>query len=366
MSFDFYYWNKTNINLDFLVSEFQFDISPGLFTFSKKNWQISFYQGEEKDPEDISENITKISPDLLFSVEITIEPSSAPRKAFVILNEIIVRLLRHHGGLFEDPQNGTLTLHDFSTVQIPRPQKEPPIRCEMNFWFEERTGWSKEKLVDLFSIMKNCFPDILPVSGEKWKLSNAKTKFKNIEELAHFLSDIDESYVLNHAKNNPWYLNLNYPPKSQRPNFLRFGQMEISTTAFNLNDARDIEKFKNLFIEISSFIGSFYSDIRMTQMHHNAHPVKSWFWCGIPQTPPIGIALGEPLLSVCPRFLELSTEYGSINWMISADFGKPIDNYGEIIPAGIGQQANCYGTNIILYPEIWPFSSPYERDSSSV
>jgi hypothetical protein len=132
-------------------------------------------------------------------------------------------------------------------------------------------------------------------------------------------------------------------------------------------------QLRRVWKELSIQLHPFYGDVRVLHGYRigrgtwasgvgtEHHPVKSWWWRGIPSTPANAIVLGSSYQVLWPGFMTQAKVMGGLAFLDGPDWrNKPIQNiyYGEI-PRGLVDPDNGFGVaSRDQYAPIWPFDGP--------
>ncbi|MFK7984820.1 MAG: hypothetical protein AB8I08_02240 [Sandaracinaceae bacterium] len=88
------------------------------------------------------------------------------------------------------------------------------------------------------------------------------------------------------------------------------------------------------------------------------HPVRSWWWCGVPRTLGHASVIGEPYVGAWPRFVEQAERRGELAFLSNPDWSTPDDVSARIgeVPASLAQPAEAEGQPPpYTYPPLFPF-----------
>jgi hypothetical protein len=148
---------------------------------------------------------------------------------------------------------------------------------------------------------------------------------------------------------------------------------------------------KQFWRDTSILLRSVYGDVRIlhgykwmgaTVSGGGQHPVKSWWWAGIPETLGIAVVLGETYQRLWPKFVTQSSISDGLAFASQEDWAKDVDLVEKVgrppqeqaqIPnrsSGVMnaedfrrymEQVRRVGAQNIRrkYPEAWPFGEPF-------
>ena len=160
-------------------------------------------------------------------------------------------------------------------------------------------------------------------------------------------------------------------------NGFRSNYVSIEIEASVLQQLGWQEQLRRFWVAICGHLRPFYSDVRTLKGYlrmggtygsdHKSedHPIRSWFWRGVPSKHGHAIAIGEPYIDLWPQ---ASKEGERHDGLIVLDTGRWAagENLSISVPDGIRQKSSpTYDSRgdslnsewLDEYPDIWPFVS---------
>lgn len=174
----------------------------------------------------------------------------------------------------------------------------------------------------------------------------------------------------------------------------RSNYISVAVDASALEQPGWPSQVRRSWIELSRLIRPFFGDARIlhgylhgrgtyaVNSQTQAHPVKSWWWRGVPTSLGIAVVCGEPYTRLWPAFDAVATRIEGLAMVISSDWPQEADLSQELggVPSEIAQPAlappDQQNIRAIInaereallerYPPIWPFEGPLgERKRST-
>tara|TARA_R110002072_G_C7922744_1_gene531156 strand:- start:144 stop:1166 length:1023 start_codon:yes stop_codon:yes gene_type:complete len=259
------------------------------------------------EPEDVPPVVSMELPGPSLLVEVTLEPAGASDSARKMALKTARAIASAMSGVVEDPQSDTRSLPR-GVKRFVKPRREERFsQLTLSWWYADSPLRSVEGVRRLFSIFERHVPEAVPHRYGLYEPLQYKTADAGLDELSSFLCEnIDESPMF----------------RTTRPvvdlHIADCGVMERGHLGFksNLLDVSievDVLKqpgwaaaVRSLWREVSAFLGPFYGEARVTAGHlwegatsnsdlvTDVHPVRSWWWRGIPPKPGVALVLGAP------------------------------------------------------------------------
>jgi hypothetical protein len=198
----------------------------------------------------------------------------------------------------------------------------------------------------------------------------------------HFLDFLDEQLyagIVWYPQRPVIYVHLGFPkaaggsPKGFRSNYL---QIEIDHDV--LRQPGWESQLRRFWLDMNRLIHPFYSEARTLSGGMEQHPVRAWWWRGIPAQLGHAVALGESYQQLWPDFMRAATIEGSLafasveNWAGEGTLAKAIGDVPSSIsakpfvwPEGV-HPINAPVNTVDSYPEQWPFEAPFEQGQSPI
>ncbi len=370
MSYDLQIWSVKRCDLTELLAKHDFKRSGEDFYYEGKEWQIVVNCQHEVLDEDIPEQIMQILPGIIFFLEINLEPIGAPKKAVSLTKKIAKSLAQAVSGIVIDLQEDTI-ITPKGVKRSLMPEKLPDIDIlKLSWWMNHDLFTETANLQALVDKIEVYLPEALP---KRYGLTEPpQYKFNSKKEFVDFLVQNERSII--------WYphypvmgFHLGIPPKvgpitwAGKPSY-RASHISISLDAAVLGLAGWSLALKRFFREMSLYFKPFYGDIRLlhgyvrmrgtygSNSRAEQHPIKGWWWRGIPSKADLAILLGDPLIKIWPDFVNISERIGEQIYIS--------DNYQDGCFQEMKQELLSVPNGLIQpddenrYPDLWPFEFP--------
>ncbi|HEX6802933.1 MAG TPA: hypothetical protein VF133_04570 [Terriglobales bacterium] len=262
----------------------------------------------------------------------------------------------------------------------------------LSWWFLDSPIEVQEGRDRLINLLERIFPEVLPKrygSHEPPQLVYAQTGRE------HFLSFLDEN--LHDIK--VWYphrpvvsVHLNFPkPIGAHKLGFRTNCFSIEVEKRALTEPGWATTIRHLWREVSLLINPIYGDVRVlgnyrwmgaTVSAGEQHPIKAWWWAGIPQALGNAVVLGNVYQKLWPEFASASTlvrglAFASLDdWTTRGDLAEKVgeppqdqvqlpDRFSGIMNADtyreyLAELRRVGAHNLRRkYPTGWPFGDPF-------
>jgi hypothetical protein len=368
MSYDLQIWSTNRPDLAELLAKYDFKPSDKDYYYEAKDWQIVINAQSEVLDEDIPDQIMNILPGIKYLLQINLEPIGAPKKAVALTNKAAQEIAKLSTGVIVNPQEDTITTPKGvkRLVETERLQKIDIV--ELSWWMNHDQFTATDNLQKLVEAIEIYLPEALPKRYGSHEPPQLKYASKN--DLVTFITKNEGTIV--------WYPNypvmnvhLAIPPKvgpitwGGKPRY-RASYITLQLDAVVLNQSGWPLALKRFFREMSVLLNPFYGDIRVLRNYLRGrgtvwsnsdtedHPIKSWWWRGIPKKAGLAIVLGDPLLEIWPEFAAKSKKVADL--YIADDYQDgsllQLNQNLFVAPKGLTQPENDE------FPELWPFELP--------
>lgn len=322
------------------------------------------------EDEDIPLHISKELPGISYLIECNLESGNNDEKVIKKLMEVAKEIAKNGTGVVEDMQTSEIILPMGIKRVLPIEKTERFSIIKLSWWFNTVLG--QEKIHRLLRIIEKTIPEALP---RRYGLHEPpKEKYEALDSFEkYWIENINHSIVWYPTK--PVVSASISIPKQIGPTRIgyRFGHFSISIDSAVLAmpgwETAIIRLFKHVSVVLCPFYGDIYllnDYIRLkTGLHCDekteVHPIKSWWWNGVPRNPGIALVVGDPIL----QYLNIHRE------AIVLDNGCKIfvrnkEDENDTVYKGISIPSKLYQPkskifnvlNIKAYPKIWPFEGP--------
>jgi len=384
MSYDLQVWSVYPVEPSLLQEGTPWNEAPGGWSRGDHDWQIVINHSDHVLAEDIPDEVSPVLPGIQYLTQINLEgrTSNASRRLLLRVAKGLARTCR---GVLSDLQQNTLWTPSGvkRTTSIKRTERFSTLT--FSWWFLDGPMITHAGRERFLHILTRDLPEALP---KRYGLNEPPQYLFADTGTAHLLDFLDQHLQ---PFGIVWYpqwpvvgVHLGFPdraggsPKGFRANLV---QVEIDReVATQTGWERQLRRF---WLELSRLIRPFYGDVRTLggrirrkagfacdrQTEH--HPVRSWWWRGVPPTLGHAVVLGSEYQHLLPAFADaadtadglafISTE----NWVRNEDLkdirgavptsiaAKPF-----IWPAGM-DPGNAPVNMQDSYPECWPFEAPF-------
>jgi len=308
MSYDLRIWGRRfeDFTSRFPVGEGWSRSARGLAR-ATRSWQLVIGFAQRVEPEDVPREASELLPGLTCLVELSLEPVSAPASARAALMTAAQRVAEELAGLVEDPQEGTLRLPRGSKRFIKPPRVERLAVLDLSWWYLNSPLRSEGGVAQLLALLHRHLPEAVPRRYGLWEPPPFKTEDAGIEALADFLSQhLDDSPVL-YPTRPVVSMHIGDCNGATHPRFgFRANSLSIHVEAAVLSQPGWDRAIRNTWRAVAQLLQPFYGEARVLadflwhgattagDMKTEVHPVRSWFWRGIPPKPGLAMVLGKP------------------------------------------------------------------------
>lgn len=373
MSYDIKIYTIHKQDYNDLTDKFNIVFNKRGFVLSLKENQIVVSEELKLEDEDIPKHISKVLPGINYLIECSLESIVYEQESVKDLLKLGKAIAKNGIGVIEDPQINEIILPEGIKRVLPIEKTERLAIIELSWWFN--TMPEKERIYRLLEVIEKNLPEALP---RRYGLYHPpKEKYKTLDEFAKFIEENINNTIVWYPASPVVSVHFSIPPQigSTRLGY-RFGHFSISVDSAVLPmygwEGAIIRLFKNISEVLCPFYGDIYllnDYIRsktslLTDEKTQRHPIKSWWWNGIPKKPGIAMVIGEPIL----QYVRISREVISLNNGCKLLI-KNKDDENDTVYKGVHIQKGLYQPksklldilNIIAYPRIWPFEGPKVR-----
>lgn len=382
MSYDLEIWSaKRPILHEALPADKGWQGSEDYCALERTTWQIVCGSPSRVLPEDVPEQVSVCLPGISYLTEMVLEPIGGPESAKKEMFQVANRIAKSSHGIVLDKQTGELsTPRGVKRYRVePRPERFGVLK--LGWWFLDDILMSREGVVGLIDVFSAYMPEALPRRYGLYEPPMHLLGEDGQEHLAKFLADnIDNAPVL--YPHRPFVgLGVACTSERQHPGLgFRCNRLSVECEASVVDQPGWQEGLRRFWLAMCDYLGSFYSEARTLQgfvrmgatygsdMKTDIHPIRSWFWRGIPRELGHAAAIGEPYIGLWPEAVEAGHRVGDF---VILDAGQWTDGNNLVAdpPDDIRQAWTPAYTNhrggwsvnwVTDYPQAWPFERPTE------
>ena len=352
------------------------------FYLEGKGWQITIHASPAKD-EDIPDAAMALLPGIRLSIQMNLEPGSAPAAAYARLRKIAKLLSQQTRGVIEDPQEGS---YDLATGvrKYSSPERGKQTRfsiLQMSWWFEDDLLDPREKLYRFIGLLERYLPEALPRRYGLFEPPQFTYGETGKDHFAELLAAHRQGVVCYTTK-PVWGIHFALNPKSGFVNNGRRRKYKCSALTISIDGAvleeehwrRHLHETWKVF---SQALGPFYGDVRILRNFIGGkatyfcdattqqHPVKSWWWRGVPAKPAQAVVIGGPYLDLWPEAIAAGSQESGL-YFVSAREWSDDETIAAIlkVPSTIAQPVDAQSQKIISAEEFRASLTAIRKDGT--
>jgi hypothetical protein len=358
---------------------------------ARKNWQIVISASDRVELEDIPEDIVSLLPSIEWLTNLNLE-GNASGEAIKLAQSAADDIARHCHGAVLDQQDGAIRLPSGVKRFLSPRTKEAFDVLSMSWWFLESPIESREGREQFVELLERTLPECLP---KRYGLYEPPQHIYAQTGREHFLQFWDENLHdmivwYPHRPVVSAHFGLPNPVGAHRLGF-RTNHLNIEIEKNTLQQPGWATTLKRFWRDASMLIRPIYGDVRVlhgfkwmgaTISSGQQHPVKSWWWAGIPETLGAAVVVGDTYQKLWPEFVANSTVVNGLafasqdDWSVDNDLtdklGRPPREQTQI-PERFGSEMNAEQFRKYMeevrrvgaqnlrrkYPQGWPFGEPF-------
>lgn len=275
---------------------------------------LEVWKSDKVGAEDVREDIASLLPGIEFLTRITI--SGDPPKAFFAKSWTLARKLavECHGVLF-DPQTGNLLTPTGVKRFLPTKREETFSITSLSWWSLDQAVCEPTGIERFVATIERLLPEGLPRRYGLWEPPQHVYAKNGRDSFVDFLKEHIHEVIVWYPSRPVLSVSLERP-NSTGPTRLGFRtcrlNVDIETSAFEQPGWET--HVRRVWHELSELMRPFYGDVRVLAGYSKVggglavgpgaeqHPVKSWWWRGIPSSTPNAMVLGPIYQRLWPSF----------------------------------------------------------------
>lgn len=308
MSYDLRVWGRQFADLSGCFPERAgWTRRGGFWTLERSSWQIVAGEMQRAEPEDVPPEAAEALPGLAVLVALSLEPVGAPRSAHAALHAAARAVAAELAGLVEDPQEGTVTLPRGVKRYVPPARAERLDVLELSWYHLTSPLREDGGAMRLLQTLRASLPEAVPRRYGLYEPPQHRTDETGLEHLATFLADHLEASAVCYPTRPCVGFSLADCGGKPAPRLgFRAHRFALQFEAAALRQPGWERALRQLWRDVSRFFQPFYADARIVRgfawsgatlladRETEVHPIRSWFWRGIPPTPGLAMVLGPP------------------------------------------------------------------------
>jgi hypothetical protein len=390
MSYDLQIWSVRPLDQDAFRHPEMWQKQTSAWILERKNWQIVVSSSDKVTQHDIPEEIRGLLPGIEWLTNINLE-GKATAEAHRLAQSSATDIARWTHGAVLDQQDGSIRLPSGVKRFLSPRSKETFDVLSLSWWFLHGSIESRQGREQFVGLLEQMMPEALP---KRYGLYEPP-QHRYIETgKDHFLRFLDE----NLHDQVVWYphrpvvgVDISLP-NPVGPNKLGFrtNHLSIDLEKVALSQPGWATTVQRFWKEVSRLIRPIYGDVRVlgnygwmgaTVSSGQQHPVRSWWWAGIPHQLGRAVVIGETYQNLWPKLVANAEvidglAFASVgDWNTDADLA---DKIGEPPPEQV-QLPQRFGSVMTIeehrefmaaqkrgespdrrvYPPGWPFGAPF-------
>lgn len=391
MSYDLQIWSVKPLQPESFRQPEMWERGPAAWTHARKNWQIVVSVSDRVEPEDIPEEISKLLPGIEWLTNVNLE-GKATAEAHRLAQSVAIDVARSSHAAVLDPQDGSIRLPSgVKRLMLPR-SKEMFDVVSMSWWFLESPVQHREGLETFLNLLERTLPEALP---RRYGLYEPPQHLYAETGKDHFLRFLDENLhgIMVWYPHRPVVsVNLGMPsPLGAHKLGFRTNYLRIDVEKDALLEPGWSTNLQRFWRQVSALICPIYGDVRILGKYQwmgatvsagEKHPVRGWFWAGIPEKLGDAVVLGDVYQKLWPTFVGAGTVIDGLafasleDWKVNGDLiekvGQPPqelvqhpDRFWGVMDAEVYREylaeIRRVGVDNLRrkYPAGWPFGEPF-------
>ena len=334
----------------------------GTWAYPGKGWQIVLDDPVGVDAEDVPERIGGLLAGIAYLTRISAEPAHAPKAAHQLLMRTARSLAKAAHGVLHDPQEDSFQLGSGVKRFVPPGKEQQDRTLALSWWFGPDALATKAGFETLVGLLRKHMPEALPRRYGTYEPPEHRLSERGDAHLVEFLATEGRRFMpvlFPHRPVTGFGMHLPEPfGQSQDRHGFRANTISIEILAATLQQPGWERQVRGLWRRMSEFLQPFYGDVRFVS-DSQPHPVRAWYWRGMPRTPGVAAVIGRAYQELWPPFAEARQPGGSLAYFEAEAWGEPGDIFAGAggLPADlVNPNANYWG--IEKYPVLWPFDLP--------
>jgi hypothetical protein len=344
------------------------------WTYQRRTWQVLAGRCRRITPQGMRIDVARARPGISYLTELTLTPDDASEAARRFQLRAAHAIARRAGGVIVDPQADTLLLPAGARRFTRRHTADCADLIALSWWFTHSPLIAQGDYSRLIDVLEAELPEALPRRYGSYEPPEHVYALTGRDHFRAFLND--------HARGlgTIWYPTAPVAdvllgiPDSIGPckRGFRSAYLTITIDADVLGQTGWRTALKRVWRAVSSAVRPFYGDVRtlhgyrysrgrywVTRMTER-HPVRAWWWGGVPLGPAHAIVLGEQYQPLWPAFRQAAETDSGLAFVDTDDWAATDDVYDIVgtCPRSLNQVA---GSDSIPreYPQRWPFGAPH-------
>ena len=344
MSYDLQVWSVHPANTGAFSKPELWQRETAAWTYEQKKWQLVVSSSARVEPEDVPEEAASLLPGIEYLTHLNLE-GAAPNRGYKLSHTTANDIARSAHGVVHDPQEDSFRLPSgVKRFAIPKAEEVFDV-VALTWWFLDSPLPTREGFKSFVDLMESMLPEALPKRYGRFEPPQHRYTETGTDHFLQFVHD--EAYsVTVWYPNRPFagvYLATPNPIGASQRGF-RSGRLRIEIEKNALAQPGWSTNLRRFWTKASSLIRPIYGDVRILGGFHRhggtifrkpgypEHPVKSWWWRGIPKTLGSAVVLGSEYQRLWPEFVAAASVIDGLAFASVDDWTSTADLTSKVGP----------------------------------
>lgn len=387
MSYDLQVWATSSTDLPNALPEpQQWRAEGNLWIRGGRGWQVVVGPQHRVELEDIPQDVHAALPGVQHMIEVSVEPTTAPKSAYSLVRRTTRLLASAAHGAVLDQQTQTVSTPSGVHRYVRSESSEVVNALELSWFAMNEAIRSREWFDQFVGVLERNLAEALPVRYGQYEPPAYRLRECGRDHLVDFLAkehaDPTLASVVWYPKRPVLHVHLAIGAGPSLQGW-RAHRITMDVEAGVLHQPGWATILQHLWRQIAHLSHAFYADVRILKNQRpggstvdqlreaDQHPVCSWFWAGIPRDGGVAVALGEPYRSLWSNFEAAGQPDGDLVILSGQDWTRHENVFDRIggVPEGLAMQSQAYITqgwgpnSHRVYPRLWPFGPTHSHRS---
>lgn len=373
MSYDLQVWSVRPAQPEALGKPDIWQRETRAWTHEEKKWQLVVSSSDRVEPEDVPEEAASLLPGIEYLTHLNLE-GQAPNRGYKLAQSTANEIARSCHGVVHDPQEDSFRLPSgVKRFAAPRNQEVFDV-VALNWWFLNSPLPTTDGFRSFVELVQSLLPEALP------------KRYGEYEPPQYRYDETGKDHFLKFVHDNAYSVSVWYPHRPftsvhfSTPNPMGPYQLGFRTGRLSLDIERNVlfqpgwsTNLRRFWTKASCLIQPIYGDVRVLsgfhrhgatvfiQPGHPEHPVKAWWWTGIPKTLGAAVVLGSEYQRVWPEFVAAANVIDGLAFASIDDWAVPCDLTSKVGPPPPDQTqlTSNFPKDDQSYPSGWPLGPKF-------
>ena len=382
MSYDLEIWSVRQLLQAPAETKIAWQAGPGGWSSGTRAWQFVIEDSVRVEPEDLSAEVARSLPGVRYLTRFHLEGDSTSTLVSQALTSAkgIARTIH---GLVADAQTNELILP--SGVRRLNPivrasDQERYTELRMSWWFLNDSRMISTNGFDrLLTLLENVLPELLPQRYGTYEPLEFRYKEMGRKHFLEFLENGAGRFLL-WKPARPFSVDISFPKEAgaSRQGF-RTNRISVGVDAELLKQPGWQNQLRSFWEQMSMLLEPIYGDVHnlkgqprsgwylAVDPEREEHPLRSWFWRGVPARLGCAVVLGRDYQGLWPEFTSIAKNEAGLSFLSTGDWAatQALEDILQRVPTQIASpelQPVEPGKHAIAlreadYPVKWPFGA---------